>query len=161
MFAEGVVGMQFERTKVKLFCFNAWLLVCLGVGRRVWCRRPHEGERGVRILRPDREIARRDGQPSETEHVSARLSDVSGLLPGNFTDDLIDGQFYLPCLSPLRASWPNASSADCPIEDSTPCARTSNVSSCNAKVASASFNRVNSLTRGSFEELMTLNQPME
>src|SRR6202042_512347 len=85
LFAEGVVGMQFERAKVKLVCFSAWRFVCLVVGSQKWCRRLHEGERRVRILRPDREIVRRDGQPSETEHVSASLRDVSALLPGNFT----------------------------------------------------------------------------
>jgi hypothetical protein len=56
-------------------------------------RRLDERKRHVWKLLPDRKIFRRDSEPSEPEHVSARFGQSSGLCPG----DLIDGQsFPLP-----------------------------------------------------------------
>src|ERR1700733_9748675 len=94
---ELVVGMQLECAKVKLVCLHCRRFVRLDIRSQGRRRRPYQGERRVRILRPDREIAGRDGQPSEAEHVAARLRDVSDLLPGTFIDDVIDEQFCLPC----------------------------------------------------------------
>jgi hypothetical protein len=58
-------------------------------------RRRRRNERKGRVwkLLPDRKIFRRDSEPSESQHVSARFSHSPGLCPG----DLIDGQsFPLP-----------------------------------------------------------------
>jgi hypothetical protein len=56
-------------------------------------RRLDERKRRVWKLLPNRKIFRRDSEPSESEHVSARFGQSSDLCPG----DLIDGQSF-----PLR-----------------------------------------------------------
>jgi hypothetical protein len=61
-------------------------------------RRRNERKRRVWKLLPDRKIFRRDSEPSESEHVSARFSHSSGLCPC----DLIDGGQSFPLRRQLR-----------------------------------------------------------
>ena len=49
-----------------------------------------QGERGIRILLPDREIVRGNRQPAEREKVPARFGDVPNLCPGDLMDFGID-----------------------------------------------------------------------
>src|SRR5450631_2209996 len=49
-------------------------------------RRPDQRKRGIRELLPDRQIFRRNREPPEPEHVSARLGHSARLLPCDFID---------------------------------------------------------------------------
>src|SRR4030088_923828 len=60
------------------------------------CRGFDQREGRIRELLPDREILRRNREPSECEHVSARFGHASGLLPRDF----IDHQSFCPLWSP-------------------------------------------------------------
>jgi hypothetical protein len=62
-------------------------------------RRFDEHKRRIRELIPDSKIFRRNSEPSESEHVSARFGHQSHLLPGNF----IDHQSLVPLLKPPTA----------------------------------------------------------
>src|SRR5579872_594187 len=99
----------------------------------------------IRELLPDREVLRRDGEPAEPEHVTARFGHVPHLQPCDF----IDGQSRDPSESyPLRAHGRSRAAQlrarAGPTVSNTSCVRTSKASSCNANVASAIFRRANS-----------------
>jgi hypothetical protein len=69
-----VLSAQFEGAEMKFIS---------GLGRGDL----DERERRVRVLLPDREIFRRDGEPAEPEHIAARFGHASGLLPCDFIGD--------------------------------------------------------------------------
>jgi hypothetical protein len=72
--AEREIIPQFEGAEAKL---------ASGVRRR---RRPDQRKRRIRELLPDRQIFRRNREPPEPEHVSARLGHSARLLPCDFID---------------------------------------------------------------------------
>jgi hypothetical protein len=64
------------------------------------CRGFDQREGRIRELLPDREILRRNREPSECEHVSARFGHTSGLLPRDFIDDQSFCPLWSPSLEP-------------------------------------------------------------
>src|SRR5260370_8839654 len=118
-------------------------LLC-GVRR---CRRADKRKRRIRELLPDSKIFRRNCEPPEREHVSARFGHAPRLL----RYDLIDDQSF----SPLKPATGIGGGAGIPgllsALSALPLARifNSKASSCRANVASASLRLFNSSARAS------------
>src|SRR3954452_12963379 len=75
----------------------------------LFCRGPDQRKRRAWKLLPDREILCRDCEPSEPEHVAARLCHAPGLLPGDLLDTTHTPSASTgvnngsPCFAPLWA----------------------------------------------------------
>src|SRR5260370_38059807 len=118
-------------------------LLC-GVRR---CRRADERKRRIRELLPDSKIFRRNCEPPEREHVSARFGHAPRLLPY----DLIDDQSFSP-LKPATGIGGGAGiSGPLSALSALPLARPFNLkaSSYRANLASDSLKLFNSSARSS------------
>jgi hypothetical protein len=74
-----------------------------GIRRR---RRLDERKRRIRELLPDSKVLRRNREPTECEHVSARFGHVSRFLPS----DLIDHRSFFPSQGCNRITRPSGGS---------------------------------------------------
>jgi hypothetical protein len=129
---------QFECAEMEFLCR---VRVCRCHGRRF-----DERKHRIRELLPDSKIIRRNREPPEPEHVTARLGYVSHLLPGDF----IDRQSFCPSegrkqpLSLRGTGFPGLLIMRSPL-----CVRISKASSCKTNVASASLRLFSSSIRAS------------